>query len=216
MHNYDYDGSWADAYTDHLLYGDNIYLSLYRKGIKKLASESSKTVFATGFLMWAKIVGDSALQPNYERTGREWSLDFYPDDTSFLKEHKLLDRLKENDEGDYIRIKKSEFDREGKKNKPFRIYTADDEAWDEETLIGNKSRVDMKLSIVNWGAGKKKSIYATAIRVTEHVPFKSNEFAGMDNKTAVKDDSVAEKPKRSASKPKEQTILEELDDDLPF
>jgi len=49
--------------------------------------------------------------------------------------------------------------------------------------------------------------------VTEHVPYASSEFAGMDKKAAGDDKPVAKK----ASKPKTVLAeLDELDDDVPF
>ena len=185
----------------------------YRKGNKKLANKSTK-VFVSGTLQWAKIVGDRALAPNYDGDAREWSFDLIPDDTTFLKEHKLLDRLKTDKDGnEYIRIKKPEFNKDGEKNEPFRIYDADDLPWGDDRLIGNGTRADVKLDIRDWGVGKKKSIYAAAIRVTEHVPYASSEFAGMDKKAAGDDKPVAKK----ASKPKTVLAeLDELDDDVPF
>lgn len=165
------------------------------------------TVYATGRVYWAKIIGNPVA--NYEKTGKEWTYEFEPDDTSFLKEQKLLDRLKEReddknpDKGPYIILRKPEFTKDGVKNDPIRIYNENDEAWDDR-LIGNGSRVDVKLRIVDYGKGKKKGIYTTAIRVTDLVPYVSNEFGGMGK-------PAADKPK---AKPK--TILEELDDDLPF
>lgn len=179
----------------------------------------STTVFATGTLYWPKIVGDRALHPNYDGDAREWSYEFEPDDPSFLKEHRLLDRLKEpkgddDDRGPYLVLRKPEFDRDGNKNDPIRIYTSDNEPWGDETLIGNGTRADVKLRIVDWGKGKKKGIYTNAIRVQELVPYVSNEFGAMDGDG----DSAPTKPKRGSSKSqaKNDSVLDDLDDDIPF
>lgn len=178
----------------------------------------STTVFATGRLYWAKIVGDGALHDNYERTAREWSLEFVPNDVSFLKEHKLLDRLKDKedaknpDKGEFLVIRKPELNGEGKKNDPIRIYNENDEPWDDR-LIGNGTVADLKLRIIDWGKGKKKSIWVTAIRVTDLVPYESSEFGAMDG------DSKAKKPKATTAKKaatKEPAFDEDLDDDIPF
>lgn len=170
---------------------------------------TSVKVFATGTLKWAKIVGDKALSLNYEKDAREWTFQFHPNDTTFLKDNKLLDRLKDkgDPEGPYIILKKPEFNKDGEKNDPFRIYDGTDDeqvAWDDR-LIGNGSKADVKLDIRDWGVGKKKSIYAVAIRVTDLVSYVSDEFAGMD----------ADKPKKA--KPKTVLAeLDDLDDDVPF
>lgn len=191
------------------------------------------TVFTTATLYWPKIVGRKALVSNYDGDGREWTFEAEVDDTSFLKEHRLLDRLKDplayaerleargEDErakaareaaegrGDYLLIKKSEFNKDGEENPPFKIIDADNEPWGEERLIGNGTKADLKLTIVDWGVGKKKSIWCSAIRVTDLVSYESDDFAAMDEG----------KPKRKAkAKPKTKKVeeLADLDDDLPF
>jgi hypothetical protein len=197
--------------------------------------KKSNKVFARGKVYWAKIVGDQALHQNYDGTGRQWSFEFEPEDVSFLKDERLLDRLKdpmayalrlkergetekaetarEYAEGrtDYLVLKKPELNRDGEKNPPFRIYNADGEPWDGR-LIGNGSEVDVKLEVVDWGVGKKKSIYCTAIRVRELVEYEVDEFAGMDNPTS--------KPAAKSAKPSPRKKVEleygELDDDIPF
>lgn len=197
-------------------------------------------VFVSGTLYWPKIVGKQALVMNYDGDGKEWTFELEPDTTDFLKEHRLLDRLKDplayaerledrgEDEkaaaareaaegrGDYLLLRKPELTKDGDENDPFRIYTADNEPWGDETLIGNGSRADVKLKIVDWGPGKKKSIYCMALRITDHVPYESNEFAGMDSN----DDAPKAKPKKSRAKRADTKgkaeELDELDDDIPF
>src|SRR3546814_15568698 len=95
---------------------------------------------------------------NYEVTGKEWSLDFVPDDVTLLKEHKLLDRLKENDSvpGDFTKLRKPEETKAGEKNDPIRIYDENNEQWDSSKLIGNGAKADVQLTIDDWGKGKKK------------------------------------------------------------
>lgn len=200
----------------------------------------STTVYASGTVYWASIVGDQALRTNYDGDAKEWSFEFEPNDPSFLKEHRLLDRLKDplayalrleergesekaeaareaaEGRGDYLLLKKPELDRDGNKNPPFAIYDADNQPWGTDRLIGNGSKVDVKLSIVDWGPGKKKSIYCKAIRVTDHVPYESNPFGGMDNETPKAPTKAAAK---GASKPKTKASADDfadLDDDLPF
>ncbi len=171
------------------------------------------TVFGTGKIYWPKIVGERALHDNYDGDGRQWAYELAPDDSSFLKEHKLLDRLKDKadvknpDKGEFLYMKKPEFTRDGEKNEPIRIYTEDNEEWPEGKMIGNGTSVDYKLSIVDYGKGKKSGIYTQALRVTELVPYESNEFGAMDGPA-----------KSSKSKPGKQSAaaeLDDLDDDIP-
>lgn len=203
-------------------------------------------VFLKGKLYWPKIVGKSALVTNYDGDGKEWSFELEPDNTDFLKEHRLLDRLKdplayanrleergEEDKadkvreqaegrGDYLIIRKPELTKDGRENEPFRIYTKDNEPWGEETLIGNGSRADVKLKIVDWGAGKKKSIYCLALRITDHVQYEPDEFSGMDKESDNETENRTETkpPKSRATKkadPKGMAKeLDDLDDEIPF
>lgn len=207
-------------------------------------ANKSTIVYASGRVFWSKIVGDQALVTNYDGDGREWTFEFEPEDPSFLKEHRLLDRLKdpmayalrlrdrgeddkadkaaEQAEGrtDYLLLRKPEFDKDGNKNTPFTIYDADNNPWDDR-LIGNESKVDVKLKIVDWGVGKKKSIYAVAIRVTDLVPYESDPFAGMDKKEsgakAVKEQSKAAPAKKApAKKAFAELDDDDLEDEIPF
>jgi CBS domain-containing protein len=172
------------------------------------------TVFASGKIYWAKIIGTP--RPNYENTGREWAYEFVPDDTSFLKEHGLLDRLKDKEDpknpekGDYLNLRKPEFTKDGKENEPIRIYDADNSPWDGR-LLGNGTGADVKLTIVDYGKGKKKGIYTAAIRVTDLVPYESNEFGAFD---AMEKGETEAKPK--AKKPKKADVSDDFDDDVPF
>lgn len=173
------------------------------------------TVFATGKIYWAKIFGTP--RPNYDGDAREWTLEFEPDDVSFLKEHKLLDRLKDKheDRPPYLVLRKSELNKDGDKNEPIRVYNEDNEAWDDNKMLGNGTVADVKLVIADYGKGKKKGIYVNAIRVTDYVPYISNEFAGMDTKgakSAAGSTGAAKKPSTKAK----AADLEDLDDDMPF
>ena len=164
------------------------------------------TVFVKGTVYWAKLF---KAVDNYEKTGKEWTVDLVPDDVDFLKANRLLDRLKEGKapiEGDYIRLRKPEKDKDGNTNDPITILDGDNAPWDRNVNIGNKSRVDAKLTIADFGPGKKKAIWVKALRVTDHVPYESDEFGGMDDIST------------SSKKPKTKVKVEELDedDDVPF
>ncbi len=170
------------------------------------------TVFVSGKVYWAKVFDPV---DNYEKTGKEWTLDFVPDNVDFLKTHRLLDRLKEGKapiEGDYIRLRKPAKDKEGKANDPITIMKRDDEGknvdWEGKTKIGNGSGADLKLTIADFGAGKKKAIWVKAVRITDHIPFESDEFSGMDG--------PSDKADTKGSKTKKKDAELDLDDDIPF
>lgn len=167
------------------------------------------TVFISGKLHWAKVLPDQ-LAKNYDGNGLEWSFDVTPKDTSFLKEHKLTDRLKDKDDarGAFLHLRKPEYGKESdgtpRKNRPYTIVDSDGNPW---TLgkIGNGSDADVKLQITNYGAGKPKGIYALAIRVTNHIPYEDDAFAEMD----------ASEPQSNMSSNAGKEF-EELEDDVPF
>ena len=168
----------------------------------------SETVFVRGKVYWAKVVGYEALVDNYERTGREWTYELIPDDTTFLKDHKLLDRLKDKtdernpDKGPYLVLRKPEFTRDNEKNKPIPIYDTDTTPWDGRKL-GNGTEVVAKLSIRDWGKGKKKGIYTNALRIEELVPYEGGgAFSAYD---AGDQEKLGKRAVDSV-----------LDDDLPF
>ena len=200
-------------------------------------------VFVKGTLYWPKIVGRRALVANYDGDGKEWTFELEPEDTGFLKEHRLLDRLKDplayserleergervkadaareaaEGRGDYLLIRKPELNRDGEENEPFRIYDDENEPWGETRLIGNGTKADVKLKIIDWGVGKKKSIYCMAIRIRDLVSYDSDEFAAMDSEETKGKPKA--KPKSRAAVRKADTKgkseeLDELDDDLPF
>lgn len=159
------------------------------------------TVYVTGKLYWPKILGNPVA--NYEGDAKEWTYQLVPDNTDFLEEHDLEDRLKEDKKGiipgKFLNLKKPELDSKGQPNDPIRVYDSDNKAWDSMVKIGNGSGADVKLTIVDWGRGKKKSIWTAAIRVTDLIPYESDEFGGM-NKPVVN----PAKPAKKAVKIKDQ------------
>lgn len=182
------------------------------------------TVFVEGKVYWAKIIGDKALHDNYDKDGKQWAYELVPDDTKFLKEARLLDRLKEPkdeknpDKGEYLVLKKPELNKDGKRNDPIKVLDDEDNDWDGR-LLGNGTRVVAKLSIANFGAGKKKAIYTSAIRVVDLVEYEggdssydpSNPFG--DYEGGKKSPAKAPATKAGGSKAKASF---ELDDDVPF
>lgn len=173
----------------------------------------STTVFVKGKIYWPKILGAPRL--NYEGDGKEWTYEFEPEDTTFLKEHKLLDRLKDKyeDRKPYLNLKKPEYTKDGEKNEPIRVYNEDNELWDPARLLGNGTEVDAKLRIVDYGKGKKQGIYTTALRVTKHVSYVSNEFSGMDGES---EKPTKVKGGKSPAKKSAADYLDDLDDEIPF
>lgn len=176
-----------------------------------MAVTSKKVEYVVGNIYWAKILG--APRPNYNGDAREWTFELEPDEAGLkvFKDHKLTDRLKDKyeDRGKYIVLKKPEFNKEGEANKPIRIYDNEDQPWDEDTLIGNKSKVVVKLDIRDYGPGKKKGIYPVAIKILDLVSYKSSEFG------AFQGSNEAQKAKEDKSFKKDFGLeADDLDDPL--
>lgn len=196
-----------------------------KKRYMKLANKTT-TYYVEGKVYWAKIVGDRHLHDNYDGDARQWAYELVPDDTQFLKDERLLDRLKEPkdernpDKGEYLVLKKPEFNRDGEKNKPITIVdnTGDEaEPWDREQNIGNGTRVVAKLNVVDYGKGKKKAIYTQALRIEDLVPFESGDAFGDYDK--AKGDTPKAKGSGPTPKPKTKKVaaeLDDMDDDVPF
>lgn len=197
-----------------------------KKKEKKLVDYT--TVFVPGKVYWAKVVGEKALHDNYdkqfggENPGRQWQYELVPDDVSFLKDHRLLDRLKDKedeknpDKGDFLILKKPEFTKDGVKNDPIEIYDADNSDWDDR-LLGNGTRVIAKLTIADFGKGKKKAIWTNALRVEELVPHEGG--GGAERGFGGYDGGTPKGPPKGRAKPpakKADPVLDDLDDDVPF
>lgn len=167
-------------------------------------ASTKKTLYITGKISWAKILGDPV--ENYNKDGREWTFEVEPSEGGIqqLVEQKLTDRIKgrgyntgtKNQHADrepFIQLKRPEFTKDGEPNEPIRLYDENDVKWDAKlnekgqptNLIGNGSSVDVKLDVRDYGPGKKKGIYPIAIRVTEHVPYQASEFGAMDEQLPV-------------------------------
>lgn len=187
-----------------------------------MAVNNKATVFLSGKIFWAKVLGEPVL--NYNKDAREWTFELEPDEKGLqsLIKNGLADRIKgkgynigtkgqHKERNPFIQLKKSELNKDGKPNTPLRIYDEDDTDWDKDTLIGNESRVDVKLDIRDYGVGKKKGVYPVAIRITDHVEYQSSEFGGMD----AKEDS---EPPFKKTKTKKDTFKEDfgLDDEIPL
>ena len=176
------------------------------------------TIFVTAPIYWAKVLGEP--RPNYDGDAREWTVEVEVTDElrDHLKTHRLLDRVKDKNatggRGEYIVLKKKELTKEGNKNSPIRIYDSEDQPWDETKLLGNGTIADVKITIADYGVGKKKGLYPEAIRVQTLVPYQSSEFGGMDG--AKGDDKpVAKKAKKEDTFKKDFGSEDDLNDPLP-
>lgn len=142
--------------------------------------------YVTGKLHWAKILGDPV--PNYNRDGREWTLDFTPDaeGKKLFKELKIDGKLKNkgDERGDFIQFRQRELRADGTPNFPISVVDARNRKWDPSVKIGNDSLGEVKFKVVDYGKGKPVGIYPQAVRVLEHKVYEREEFAPLpeDNK----------------------------------
>ena len=176
------------------------------------------TAMLTGRVYWFKGLGAPRMN-DYENK-RQWTFDLEvtPEIRAWLKENGLLNKIRKTEDGElrvtpdgdnYLSFRKDELNKEGEKNKPWRVVGPDGSAWDSDTLIGNGSKCRVKVQVKEYTMKGKtlKGLYAQAIQVGELVEYKSNEFGAWD----------AEPAPRAAAKPAKKDALEEvMDDDNPF
>lgn len=177
-----------------------------------------------GELHWAKVIGQPRLNTFTEE--REWSVDVTPNDEGRkeLKRIGIADRLKEPKENDtrketFISFRQKEFRTNAKTgektpNRPIKVVDAQGKDWPQDMLIGNGSVADVKFTVHDNGRGRPKGVYIQAIRVLDHVPFESQEFAPLssDDEYFASSSTVEDKP--SSKSPSDN--LDDLDDDIPF
>lgn len=177
-----------------------------------------QTVVLRGEAMYAKVLGDPIL--NFNKDGKEWKLDFKLADKNSVKELKELgieDRVKtkENylDGEPYLTFKQAEFRKDGvTPNYPIKVVDIKGNSWDQEKLIGNGSKVDVKFVIMDFGPGKKKGVYIRSIRVLDLVPYEKNDFPEIDEN----DEFFDNLPKEEEIHKEDAAFVEDLNDDVPL
>lgn len=167
-----------------------------------------QTVTLRGKASYAKILGDPI--SNYNKDGREWKMDLElnPKDLPMLKKLGISDRVKTKadylDGSPYLTFKHSEFKKDGTPNKPIDVVDARNQPWDQNTLVGNGSDVDVRFVIIDYGPGKKDGVYIRAVRVLNLVPYNKTVFDELDE-----DD-----PFYSQASEKPSSPIDDLDDDI--
>lgn len=126
-----------------------------------------------GTAKYAKILGSAPW--GYQNQYKEWSIDvtLTPDvKTKLLAEGLDPKKIKEAKDGSYefIKFKRREVKKDGSPGQPFRVVGPDAQPWDDKTLIGNDSKINVKY-VVNTRPDGTRDIGALAFQVTEHVPY---------------------------------------------
>ena len=232
--------AWDDHeeyYYSHILPREIERWTRQQKKVKRDMSKKRDTVYLTGKIYWAKIFGDP--RTNYNEDGKEWAFEFEPDAASEkeLRGRGLGDRIKDGRKKDgtfragydtrapFINLKRNELDYQSKPNENIRVVDAANQTWPEKTLLGNGSIVDVKVNIVDYGAGKFDGIYPQAIRVLELVPYESEDFAPLPDDDPRKQKAKSLAPDFKAdfglegTPEPEQAIVpteEDLNDEVPL
>jgi len=129
-----------------------------------------------GKTWFAKILGEPV--PNYNKDGKEWTVDVILSKSAVkeLKAFKLGSKIKSIDKEDsefngqpFIRFKQKAARADGTPNRPMKVVDITGKDWDQETLIGNGSDIDVTFDIVDYG--QVKGIYVRVIRVLKLVPY---------------------------------------------
>lgn len=187
-----------------------------------------KTVVFRGKASFAKILGDPIL--NYNKDGKEWKMDLELTDRASVKEAKGLgigDRVRQKegylDGSPFMTFKQAELRRDGTPNQPITVVDPLGKPWNQNTLIGNGSDVDVKFVVMDHGPGKKHGVYIRGVRVLNLVPYERQEFEPIsEDDEFYKEAKAAEEKAAQADKEfKKDFGLEtsdekSLDDDVPF
>lgn len=155
-------------------------------------ANNSEIVYVRGTLHWAKVIGDPV--DNYNKDGKEWVSDLAldKDGVKQLKGIKLNGKNvfnikdKDDERGEFITFKQKyrtwtdKTTGEEKHSEPIKIMDAAGKKWDG-SKIGNGTAADVKLKIVDYGKSMYPGVYPMAIRILEHVPYESNDFAPLSS-----------------------------------
>lgn len=187
-----------------------------------------KTVVFRGKASFAKILGEPIL--NYNKDGKEWKMDLELTDRTSVKEAKDLgigDRVKQKEnylEGaPFMTFKQAELRRDGTPNQAITVVDPLGKPWNQNTLIGNGSDVDVKFVVMDHGPGKKHGVYIRGVRVLNLVPYERQEFEPIsEDDEFYKEAKEAEEKAAQANKEfrkdfgLETDDEKSLDDDVPF
>lgn len=139
-------------------------------------------IVVRGKVNYCKFLGEPRL--NYDKTGNEWTSDFYDFDVKALQtsfknaDYDKKPRQKDGylDGKPYYTLKQKAERANGKPNDPVKVVDKDGNPWPEDVEIGNGSTVDVRMEVWDFGPRKFKGLYPKAMRVLELVEFKRDLF----------------------------------------
>lgn len=158
---------------------------------------SKEIHYLRGPIHWAKVLGDPV--DNYDKNGREWTFDVSLS-TDGVRQIKLIKvngqpvkniKNRDDDRGDFVQFKQKfreaeDYERYGQKvrtvdEQRIKVMDASGQPWDQNVKLGNGTIADVKFEVVDYGKGKYAGVYPRAIRVLDHVPYESQEFAPLSS-----------------------------------
>lgn len=131
-----------------------------------------------GIAYWAKILGEPGW--GYKNQYKEWSIDISLDDKTVKKlmaEGVAKDKIKNkgDDRGNFLTLKRRELRKDGEPAKRIPVVGPDGKTpWDQNVLIGNGSRVNVKL-ILNENDDGTTRPSILRLQVVDHVPYGDGE-----------------------------------------
>lgn len=149
-----------------------------------MAISKTQKMVIRGKTSYAKILGDPVL--NYSKDGKEWKMDLVID-KDIIKEFKdagIGDRVKSKPEyldgQPYVTFKQAEVRRDGKQNDPIKVVDILGDPWNQKTLLGNGTDVEVTFAVADHGPGKKKGMYIRQVRILKLVPYGGDAVPDID------------------------------------
>lgn len=137
----------------------------------------TKTYFITGKASWAKILGTPPA--GYDNGPPEWSFDLILDEkgkADFLASGADKFYIRQNKEGqDFVRFVRKATKQDGTEAKPISVIDHQGTEWNQKTLIGNGSILNVKFANneVKSKGTKRLKPSVLAVQVWEHSPYKA-------------------------------------------
>lgn len=152
---------------------------------------ATSSAIIEGKIRYAKILGEPV--DNYDKDGMEWTFEIEATDATkaILKAKRCKNRFKSIDGVDYTKFQRDSVKKDGSAAKPFIVYDAYGDPWDQEKLIGNGSLVAVKVLFSEREHEGKRFNKASAyeIVVVEHVPYTKD--SGFNFKDKGEDTNVS-------------------------
>ena len=192
-------------------------------------ANGKEIVFIRGPIYWPKVLG--APVPNYNKDGNEWAFDLsltkdgltQAKAVKVQKKPALNIKNRDDERGDFLSFRQRELRADGEPNNPIRVIDSAGNKWPDDVKIGNGTIADVKFEVRDFGVGKFPGIYPRAIRIIEHVPYETSEFAPLSsddeyfNRATVLEKQVAKaEESRGGFEDRTATSDDELDDDFPL